>query len=127
MGTNRILIVDDMKDLRRQVIESISLVYNNYSFLEADNGKEALTKFVRYKPDLILLDIDMPQMNGIEVLERIRKSRNEKLKKVPIIMFTGNNNPTIIKKILNLGVEGSLVKPYEIEVLMEKVEQYLTV
>lgn len=80
-------------------------------FIEASNGFEALDKLIKHKPDLMLLDIDMPKMSGMEVLKRIRRSRDRKIKKLPIIMFTGNVDKDVVENIVQLGVSGYLVKP----------------
>ncbi len=125
MTKKKILIVDDIEALRKQAIYSLAIIYPNAMFIEAENGFEALDKLIKHKPDLILLDIDMPKMSGIDVLKRIRRSRDAKIKKLPIIMFTGNVDKETVDEIINLGVNGYLVKPFEIDALLEKVDCFL--
>ena len=125
MTKKRILIVDDVEALRKQAIYSLAIIYPNVSFIEASNGFEALDKVIKHKPDLILLDIDMPKMNGIDVLKRIRRSKDKKIKKLPIIMFTGTVDKDTVEEIVQLGVSGYLVKPFEIDALLEKVDTFL--
>jgi two-component system OmpR family response regulator/two-component system KDP operon response regulator KdpE len=125
MIQKRVLIVDDIEALRKQAIYSLSLIYPNVSFIEAENGYKAIDKIIKYKPDLMLLDIEMPDLDGIGVLERIRKSRDKKISSLPVIMFTGNVNKDVVNKILKLNVNDYLVKPFEIDTLLKKVDKFL--
>jgi len=127
MKLKKVLIVDDIDALRKQAIYSLAIIYPNAVFLEAENGFEALDSVIKHKPDLVLLDIDMPKLNGIDVLKRIRRSRDKKISKLPIIMFTGNVDKDTVDEILNLGISGYLVKPFEIDALLEKVDKFLSV
>ncbi len=126
MTQKRVLIVDDVEALRKQAIYSLSLIYPNASFIEAENGYKAIEKIIKFKPDLILLDIEMPEMDGIGVLERIRRSRDKKINSLPVIMFTGTVDKNVVDKILKLNVSDYLVKPFEIDTLLKKVDKFLT-
>lgn len=120
-----VLVVDDIEDLRQQAIYSLSMIYPKAAFIEASNGIQAIEKFIKHKPDLILLDIEMPEMDGLQVLKRIRQNRDKKINKVPVVMFTGVVTKNTVDQIVNLGVEGYLVKPYELEDLYKKVDKFL--
>ena len=126
MQKKKVLVVDDVEALRKQAIYSLAIIYPNAVFLEAVNGFEALDSVIKHKPDLVLLDIDMPKLNGIDVLKRIRRSRDKNISKLPIIMFTGNVDKDTVEEILNLGISGYLVKPFEIDALLEKVDKFLS-
>ena len=67
----------------------------------------------------------MPELDGIGVLERVRKSRDKKISSLPVIMFTGNVNKDVVDKILKLNVNDYLVKPFEIDTLLKKVDKFL--
>ena len=82
--TKRILVVEDEENLRKLYEEELQ--EEGYEVFTAGNGKEALQEFERLKPDLILLDIVMPLMDGIEALRKIR----EKDKKVPVVLHTSH-------------------------------------
>ena len=121
----KVLVVDDIEDLRSQAIYGLSIIYPNVQFLEAENGIQAIDRILKHKPDLILLDIEMPDMNGIQFLKRIRSNPNKELRNIPIVMFTGVVDKEKIKEIINWGVQDYLIKPYELEVLYQKVDKYL--
>jgi two-component system, OmpR family, alkaline phosphatase synthesis response regulator PhoP len=83
MNTKKILVIDDNKDINQMV--SLSFEAEGYVVEQSFNGKDGLSKFHTFKPDIILLDIRMPKMDGNEVLSRIRKNRTPR----PfIIIFT---------------------------------------
>lgn len=120
-----VLIVDDDEALRQQTIYALSLIYPNAFFVEAKNGIDAIDKFIKNKPDLILLDIEMPDMDGIQFLTRIRSNMDKAIKRIPIIMFTGVVDKKKIDEVIKLGVHDYLVKPYELEALYKKVDRFL--
>ena len=85
----KVLVVDDVEDLRSQAIYGLSMIYPHVQFIEAANGIQAIDKLIKHKPDLILLDIEMPDMDGIQFLKRVRSNLDKKIKQIPIVMFTG--------------------------------------
>lgn len=104
MKPKKILVVDDEKNLTD--LYSGMLLRGNYHVIQANSGKECLDKIELEKPDLILLDINMPDMEGWEVLEKIRQK--EELKDTPVIMLTA------VKPgfdTLNKNIDSYLVKP----------------
>lgn len=121
----KVLIVDDDESLRQQTIYALSLIYPDITFIEAKNGIDAIDKFIQSKPDLILLDIEMPEMDGIQFLTRIRSNMDKSIKRMPVIMFTGVVDKRKIEEIIKLGVHDYLVKPYELEALYKKVDKFL--
>jgi NarL family two-component system response regulator YdfI len=118
MNKKRILVVDDHLVVR----EGIKLIFEteqNYEVVgEAENGKRALVLVEQLKPDLILLDLKMPKMSGLDVI----KALNEKNNSVPIIILTTFNEDNLIMEGLSLGAKGYLLKDTTREELIRTVE-----
>ena len=110
----KILIVEDDKGISDFVIPELE--HEGYTTCLAVTGREALEKFESEKPDLILLDIMLPELNGLEVLRRIRAEST-----VPVILETARGET--IDKIngLNLGADDYIPKPFEIEELLARI------
>jgi two-component system alkaline phosphatase synthesis response regulator PhoP len=117
----RVLIVDDEADIITTV--QYRLEFCGFEVITAANGKEGLEKAANEKPDIILLDISMPVMNGHEVLERL-KSYPE-LKDIPVIMLTAYSDAKDIAKAANLGIAGYITKPFDFSELMGKISNAL--
>ncbi len=113
----KILIVDDETD----VVNSVKYHLKSYEFevATASNGKEGLEKAVDEKPDLILLDISMPVMDGYEMLERLRNHPD--IKNTPVIMFTAYSEITHVAMAAGLGIEDYVTKPFDFTDLMDKI------
>lgn len=114
----KILIIDDDPALRQLV--SSSLQTAGYQLLTAADGQEGLRQMYHSHPDLIVLDVNMPTMDGWTVCQRVREVSN-----VPIIMLTAQGDPDEIVKGLDLGADDYLVKPFEIGVLLARVRANL--
>jgi two-component system cell cycle response regulator len=112
----KILSVDDSRTIRLIVIRAF-MPYDCV-VLEAANGEEGLAAAAREKPDLILLDITMPVMDGVTMLARLKE--NEALKQLPVIMLTAESGRDKVLQIAKLGVNDYLVKPFRTEQLIEK-------
>lgn len=117
----RILVVDDEPDLVSTI--QCRLEWCKCEVITAANGEEGLEKAVNEKPDLILLDTDMPVMNGHEMLERLRKHAN--LKDIPVIMVTALCEVQDITKASSYGIEDYVAKPFDFAELMEKIADAL--
>ena len=119
-----VMIVDDAKDtvgMVKKLLES-----EGYETMDAYNGKEALKllKKTKEKPDLLLLDMFMPEMSGREVCERIRK--DEELKDIKVAFFTIAAFSEQGKQILkDLKVSDYIVKPFDIDDLLRRVRRIL--
>ncbi|MEX2601616.1 MAG: response regulator [Balneolaceae bacterium] len=111
----KILIVDDVTTNR--TLLRIMLERHGFELIEAQNGKEAVEKVLSESPDLILMDIMMPVMDGIEAIEMIRKPENN-LTELPIIAVTAINRRGNRERILNAGFNGYLQKPFKEQDLM---------
>ena len=110
----KILIVEDDKGISDFVLPELQ--HEGFTTVLAETGREALEKFESENPDLILLDIMLPELNGLEVLRRIRAKSN-----VPIILETARGET--IDKItgLNSGADDYIPKPFEIEELLARI------
>lgn len=120
-----ILYIEDNPDnmtLVRRVIESLG-----YQFLGASNGLEGLKRAEELKPDLILLDINLPDIDGYEVARRMRSSSSEYLLRVPILAITANAFSGDAQKALAAGCNAYLAKPINIRDLWERVDSLLGV
>ncbi|MBI3313437.1 MAG: response regulator [Candidatus Omnitrophica bacterium] len=120
MSLKKVLIVDDDEDL--QILYGLYLQGESYSIERAYNGKEALEKIAKNKPDLIILDIIMPIMDGEEFYVKLRSQ--EPYKNIPVIIASVNEK--MPHKIFQLGhVYAALKKPFSIETLVTKVREAL--
>lgn len=114
----RILVVDDEPRFVRLV--EANLQTEGFEVLKAANGKEALDLTVAEKPDLIFLDVMMPEMDGFQALERIRGFST-----VPIIMLTAKGDEDQKVRGLNLGADDYVVKPFSANELIARVQAVL--
>jgi len=121
-GQKKILIVDDDKAVV-MILNRILRAKRKYIIEVASDGFSAGAKFHAFRPDLILLDIKMPKMDGFEVCSSIRK--DPKNKDVKIIVISGYVNEKDIKKIFELGANAFFPKPFNNKELAEKIETLL--
>ena len=116
-----VLLIDDEVELLGVV--SFRLSASGYKVYSANSGKQGLKLASKYKPDVILLDIMMPDMDGYEVLKRLKKSK--KTLTIPVIMLTAKSDEKSILKASGLYDEGYIVKPFESSELLSKIEEVL--
>jgi two-component system, cell cycle response regulator DivK len=121
--SKRILVVEDQED-NRQILRDL-LGNAGYELIEAENGEEALAAVARQRPDLILMDIQLPVMDGYEATRRIRT--NPDLKSVPIIAVTSYALAGDEGKALAAGCDGYVSKPYSPRELLAKVRAHLAI
>ena len=112
----KILTVDDSKSVRI-IIKKVFKAYDTI-ILEAANGLEGLATANKEKPDLIILDVTMPVMDGIEMLTKL-KSNND-LKQIPVLMLTAEAGRENVLKIAKIGIRDYIVKPFQADVIIEK-------
>lgn len=111
-----ILVVDDEKDIVDLL--KYNLEKEGYSVLAANNGKKALEQAAK-KPDLILLDIMMPEMNGYEVVKELR--RNKKTESIPVVFLTAKGSETDEIVGLELGADDYIMKPISVGKILARV------
>jgi len=102
---SKLLIVDDETDIRE--FAKRFFTKRDIEVFTAGNGKEALEIVEKHNPDLILLDVNMDEMSGVEVLKTLRENKNE----VKVIMVTGVEDEDVINEANSLGVKGYIHKP----------------
>jgi DNA-binding response OmpR family regulator len=117
----KILTVDDSKTIRMIVKKAFSQY--NCDLFEAENGVEGLALANKEIPDLIILDITMPVMTGIEMLEKLKSEKE--LKDIPVIMLTAESGKENVMKIVKMGVKDYIVKPFKGEQLVERAKGVL--
>ncbi len=121
MDSKKILVVDDEERVREMLGFRLRLF--GYEVLEASNGEEALDLATREKPDLVLLDIMMPGMDGFQVCSRLK--RNDETKDIPIVILTAKADAKDVTRAVNSGAADYVVKPYDPMVLQQKVAKNL--
>jgi DNA-binding response OmpR family regulator len=117
-----ILYVEDNQFIREEAVEYLSLIYRNV--LEASNGEEALKIYKEIKPDIIITDIKMPIINGLQMVKSIRK----KDKKTPIIVVTAFLDTEYLLEAIELRLVKYITKPltnYKLDVALELAHEYL--
>lgn len=121
MSKQTILVVDDERDLL-DLIE-YNLKKEGFKVLKAENGEEGISKAKEHRPDLILLDIMMPKMDGLEAVEIMRK--DEDLKKTPIIFLTARSDEKTEIDGLNKGGDDYITKPISTTKLVSRIKAVL--
>ena len=121
MEAKRILVVDDEARVREMLEFRLRLF--GYEVLTAANGSEALDVAASEKPDLVLLDVMMPELDGFQVCSRLKQ--NEAAKNIPVVMLTAKAEAKDVTRAFNSGAEDYVVKPYDPVVLQQKVVQNL--
>ena len=121
--SSRILVVDDTS-ANLQALAAI-LKEKGYQISVATNGKQALDVLARVQPDLILLDVMMPEMDGFETCRRLKAS--DQLRHIPVIFLTGKTDTTDIVRGFELGAVDYVAKPFNAHELLARVNTHLTV
>ncbi|MCM8542319.1 MAG: response regulator [Lentisphaeraceae bacterium] len=119
---NHILIVDDNLNNLRIAVDI--LMNEDYRISTARNGMEALSVLSKTKVDLILLDINMPDMNGFEVIEKIKE--DEKLKEVPVLFVTSHNDEVYLEKAFAAGCVDFIAKPYRPTEFLARIKTHVS-
>ncbi|MGC6417264.1 MAG: response regulator [Bradymonadia bacterium] len=119
---SRILTVEDSDNIRRMI--AYNLERAGYEVFQAAHGKDAVRILQKVVPDLIILDVRMPEMNGFQLLELMRKY--PKAAAIPVIMLSALSQPENIDRALSLGVVDYIVKPLDPTVLLAKVKEALS-
>lgn len=113
-GDKLILIADDQEGIRALLKE---ILEEDYTILEAESGAEAV-EIVKERPvDLVILDIKMSGMSGLEALSLMKEAKS----KIPVLMITGFDDPDILSQVMSRGAVGCLSKPFEIQEMLDKI------
>lgn len=120
MARSKLLIVDDERDFRDALIAIFEADFDCHT---AQDGVQALEVAEEVRPDLVLLDIRMPRMDGFQTCLRLRQ--NEKTRHIPIIFLTTHNEPQTESFGLDLGADDFVTKPFDTDVLRARVKRRL--
>jgi len=119
MNSRKVLVVDDDEHILRSLAQYLEM--EEFSVKTASGGAEALALVESDRPDLVLLDVMMPEMDGFEVLENLR--RKPETEKLPVIMLTARDQHGDVLKGYQMGVSSYMVKPYNFDELLEVINQ----
>lgn len=118
----RILICDDDPAILR--VLQVNLEVEGYETILAHHGEEALRAAVESRPDLIILDIMMPRLDGYQTVERLKE--DDATKDIPVVFLSAKAQASDIEKGKEYGVQEYLTKPFDPDVLVETIERLLT-
>lgn len=120
MADNRkILVVDDDEHILRSLAQYLEL--EDFDVTTASGGAEALERFAESRPDLMVLDVMMPGMDGFEVLQKIRQDTETSA--LPVLMLTARDQHADIMKGYQMGATSYLVKPFNLDELVEAINE----
>ena len=119
----RVLLVEDNPAVRSMIVDFLSK--RDFELFEASNGKEGLEIATTEKPDVILADIIMPEMDGLELIRHIREQPGTTL--IPVIVMTAVNNLETKISVFKAGGDGMLIKPFDLQELEVRIERAIQV
>ena len=119
---NRILVVEDNDDSRSMFVIILQRFYG-YETIEAATGSEAVEKAIAEKPDLILMDLGLPDISGVDAAKAVKK--NPTTEHIPIIAYTAWPSRIWKTKALNAGMVDYLEKPVHMELIKETIEKFI--
>ena len=122
MSTKTILIADDSSSMRAMLVAIVGAM-GDFQIVEASSGFEALRLLPRDQIDLILTDINMPDINGLELISYLRANQN--YKDIPVFIISTEGSAKDIEKGKQLGADEYLVKPFSPATLQQLINQYL--
>lgn len=120
MNKWQVLIVEDEEKIR-SVVERY-LTHNDYDVITAADGETAMYQAKKYIPDLIVLDIMLPDMNGFDILKKMRKI--DALKEIPVIFLSGLQEAETVIEGLEIGADDYIIKPFDPNILVAKINVF---
>ena len=118
MNKNSILVVEDDRPIRNLIITALKT--HDYKYLEAENGTSAILEASSHNPDIVLLDLGLPDIEGVEVIKKIRMWSN-----MPIIVISARNEDTDKIEALDAGADDYITKPFGVMELISRVKALL--
>jgi two-component system chemotaxis response regulator CheY len=119
MGLKTVLVIDDSETIRQSVASALEQA--GFTVVTARDGVEGLELIQRDPPAMVILDVNMPRMNGIELLENLDVRRSG----LPVVLLTTEVQPTLMTRARKAGARGWMVKPVNIEQLVETVRKVM--
>ena len=117
MKNLKVLIVEDEIDLANLIKSSIKELF--FKVVIAKDGLEAIKKFDSFKPDIIISDIMMPNLNGLEMSKKIKEKNSE----APIVILSAHSHKEMLLEAINLGISKYFIKPFDIEEFIEYLKE----
>ena len=118
MNKTLILVVEDDRPIRNLIVTTLKT--HDYKYLAAENGSSAILEASSHNPDIVLLDLGLPDMEGVEVIKKIRTWSN-----MPIIVISARSEDTDKIEALDAGADDYLTKPFQSAVLIARIEAHL--
>ena len=118
MNKNSILVVEDDRPIRNLIITALKT--HDYKYLEAENGTSAILEASSHNPDIVLLDLGLPDIEGVEVIKKIRMWSN-----MPIIVISARSEDTDKIEALDAGADDYITKPFNPLELVARVKSHL--
>jgi two-component system, chemotaxis family, chemotaxis protein CheY len=119
MGLKTVLVIDDSETIRQSVASALEQA--GFAVATARDGVEGLERIQEQQPSMVILDVNMPRMNGIELLESLDVRRSG----LPVVLLTTEVQPTLMTRARKAGARGWMVKPVNIEQLVETVRKVM--
>lgn len=113
-----VLFVDDSITTRKLITELLKKEFEEV--ITASNGKEGLELFKKFQPDIVITDISMPTMDGLQMSEEIKRINHEQL----IIIFSGFTNTEYLQKAISIGISGYILKPLDVKLFLQEIEKF---
>jgi DNA-binding response OmpR family regulator len=123
MAEVTVLVVDDDPVIMRLL--EVNFEMEGYTVVTATDGQQALDQIASSVPDLVVCDIMMPIVNGLEVVERLRQSGDETLRRLPVILLSAKAQASEVQKGLDVGADDYITKPFDPLELIERVQALL--
>lgn len=120
MAARNVLIVDDTR-LNRELVKDL-LETEDYLVTEAENGQEALDRARAQHPDLVLLDIELPDMNGVDVLAALKT--DPATQDIPVVALTAHNQPSELQRFLSVGFVACISKPLNLKMFTQTIATF---
>jgi DNA-binding response OmpR family regulator len=117
-----ILLAEDQADLRDMIATSLEI--SGHRVIATSDGQQAIDQAEEQRPDLIILDLHMPRVNGFEVCERLKAQ--ETFRRVPILIMSAGGSREQIRASLDAGAQEYLAKPFDLDHLIQRVDALLT-
>lgn len=121
MSTKKILVVEDNKVLLNAL--KINLEENKYIVITADDGEKAIEQAYGDNPDLIILDLMLPKLDGYMVCSILKKDR--RCSSIPVIILTARDKKEVFKMSGKVGADAYMSKPFKLKTLLKKIEKFL--
>ncbi len=117
MNERKVLVADDDPDIVELIDETLSA--NNFTVLKTDNGYSVISKARSEHPDLIILDLMLPRLDGYQTCKRLKEFADTK--NIPVLIISGHTSKEMVLKLLALGIKNYLAKPFDINELVKRV------